>query len=55
MGLDVFSLMLYDDPDLVKEIHRRFSDWSVRVLEHLNRLDLDFYWVADDHADSQEE
>ena len=53
MGLDVFSLMLYDDPDLVKEIHRRFSEWSVRVLEHLNRLDLDFYWVADDHADTK--
>ena len=31
MGLDVFSLMLYDDPDLVKEIHRRFSEWSARV------------------------
>jgi hypothetical protein len=53
MGLDVFSLMLYDDPDLVKEIHRRYSEWSVRVLEHLNQLDFDFFWVNDDHADTK--
>jgi uroporphyrinogen decarboxylase len=53
MGLDVFSLMLYDDPDLVKEIHRRFSEWTVRVVENLNRLDIDFYWAFDDHADTK--
>jgi hypothetical protein len=53
MGLDVFALMLYDDADLVKEIHRRFSEWSVRVIENLNKLDFDFYWVFDDHADTK--
>jgi uroporphyrinogen decarboxylase len=53
MGLDVFSLMMYDDPDLVKEIHRRFSEWTVRVLKNLNELDFDFYWVADDQADTK--
>ena len=53
MGLDVFSLMLYDDPDLVKEIHRRFSEWTVRVIENLNKLDFDFYWAFDDHADTK--
>lgn len=53
MGLDVFSLMIYDDPDLVKEIHRRFSEWTVKVLENLNKLDLDFYWANDDHADTR--
>jgi uroporphyrinogen decarboxylase-like protein len=53
MGLDVFSLMLYDDPDLVKEIHRRFSEWSARVVEHLNRMDFDFIWANDDHADTK--
>ena len=53
MGLNVFSLMLYDDPDLVKEIHRRFSEWTVKVLENLNKLDLDFYWAFDDHADTK--
>jgi len=53
MGLDVFSLMIYDDPDLVKEIHHRYAEWSVRVVENLNKLDLDFYWAADDIADTK--
>ena len=53
MGLDVFSLMLYDDPALVKEIHRRFSEWTVRVVENLNRLAFDFYWTNDDLADTK--
>jgi hypothetical protein len=53
MGLQGFSLMLYDDPDLVKAIHRRFSEWTVRVIENLNKLDFDFYWAFDDHADTK--
>ncbi len=53
MGLDVFSFMLYDDPDLVKEIHRRFSEWTARVIENLNKLDFDFYWAFDDVADTK--
>jgi uroporphyrinogen decarboxylase len=53
MGLDVFSIMLFEDPDLVKEIHRRFSEWSVAVVEHLNRMDFDFYWAFDDIADTK--
>src|SRR5512133_2621133 len=48
IGIDVFGLMLYDDPDLIQEIHSRFSDWSARVVKNLNELDFDFYWVADD-------
>lgn len=50
MGIDVFGYMLYDDPDLIHEIHSRFSAWTVRVLKHLNELDFDFYWFADDVA-----
>lgn len=50
MGLDVFGYMVYDDPDLVHEIHRRFSEWSARVVRHLNELDFDFFWANDDLA-----
>ncbi len=50
MGLDVFGLMIYDDPDLVNEIHGRFSEWSVKVVRHLNELDFDFFWANDDLA-----
>ena len=53
MGLDVFSIMMYEDPDLVKEVHRRFSEWTARVLRHLNRMDFDFVWANDDHADNK--
>jgi uroporphyrinogen decarboxylase len=53
MGLDVFALKLYDDPGLVKEIHRRFSEWSARVVENLNKLDFDYYWACDDLADDR--
>ncbi|MCL4369950.1 MAG: uroporphyrinogen decarboxylase family protein [Chloroflexi bacterium] len=50
MGLDAFGYMLYDDPDLVHEIHGRFSAWSARVVRHLNELDFDFLWANDDLA-----
>jgi uroporphyrinogen decarboxylase len=50
MGIDVFGYMLYDDPGLIHEVHARFSDWSARVVRHLNELDFDFFWVADDVA-----
>jgi hypothetical protein len=53
MGLDVFSIMLFEDPDLVKEIHRRFSEWSLAVVERLNRMDFDFLWAFDDIADTK--
>ncbi|MCC6196110.1 MAG: hypothetical protein IT518_16765 [Burkholderiales bacterium] len=53
IGLEQFSYMMYDEPDLVKEIHRRYSEWTVRVLEHINKLDFDFYWVSDDVADTK--
>jgi uroporphyrinogen decarboxylase-like protein len=53
MGLDVFALALYDDPDLVKEVHRRYAEWCVRVVENLNKLDFDYYWAADDIADTK--
>ncbi len=50
MGLDVFGYMLYDDPDLIHEVHSRFSAWSARVVKHLNELDFDFLWANDDVA-----
>jgi len=53
MGLDMFSMLMYDDPDLVKEIHHRFSDWSMHVVKNLNQMDFDFLWANDDHADNK--
>ncbi len=53
MGIIEFAYNVYDHPDLVKEIHRRFSEWSARVVEHLNQLDFDFFWANDDLADTK--
>jgi len=53
MGILEFAYKAYDHPNLVKEIHRRFSEWSARVVEHLNRMDFDFFWVNDDLADTR--
>ncbi|MBI2941793.1 MAG: hypothetical protein HYY04_15285 [Chloroflexi bacterium] len=50
MGLDAFAYALCDNPGLVHEVHRRFSEWSARVVRHLNELDFDFFWVNDDVA-----
>jgi len=53
MGIMEFSYNVYDQPDFVKEVHRRFSEWSARVAEHLNQLDFDYFWVNDDLADTK--
>lgn len=53
MGLEAFSMAMFEDPDLVKEVHRRFSEWSATVVQHLNNLDIDFIWANDDHADTK--
>jgi hypothetical protein len=53
MGLDAFSIAIFEEPDLVKDVHRRFSEWSARVVQNLNKLDVDFIWSFDDHADTR--
>jgi len=53
LGIDRFAFMVFDEPDLVKEVHRRFSEWTARVVEHLNKMDFDFIWSADDMADNR--
>jgi len=50
MGLQAFALALYDDRSLVDELFDIYSDWSVRVAQHLNVLGFDFLWLADDIA-----
>lgn len=53
MGIMQFAYNVYDNPNLVKEVHRRFSEWSAKVVEHLNQMDFDFFWVNDDLADTK--
>jgi uroporphyrinogen decarboxylase len=50
MGFDVFSLMLYDDPDLVKTMLGLYFDWVVEVAKRVNQLGFDAFVTADDCA-----
>ena len=50
MGLGGFSYALADDPDFVKDVFRRFAEWSATVHQRLCRLGFDFIWSGGDIA-----
>lgn len=50
MGIENFCCALHDQPELVCRALDAFTNWQTRVLEHLNKMDFDFYWAADDLA-----
>ncbi|MGD9099087.1 MAG: uroporphyrinogen decarboxylase family protein [Anaerolineae bacterium] len=50
MGLDGFAYALYDDPDLVHEVLRRYVDWQLVVTQRLIEMGFDFLWSFDDVA-----
>jgi len=50
MGLDGFSYALADDPDLVREVLRRYVDWQIIVTQHLIEMGFDCLWSFDDIA-----
>lgn len=50
IGMEDSGYMMVDEPELFEEIFDRFSDWSVKVVQHLNKLGVDFLWACDDLA-----
>jgi len=50
MGLDGFSYALADDPDLVREVLRRYVDWQIVVTQRLIEMGFDCLWSFDDVA-----
>lgn len=50
MGLETFSMALYDNPSLVEAVLERYSDWAVQVARQASHLGFDFLWTADDLA-----
>ena len=50
MGVEHFSLALYDDRALVETILARYCEWVLAVIEHVNRLDFDAFVSTDDFA-----
>jgi len=50
MGMEHFFYCLYDDPLLIEELLRRYSDYAVAAVEQAARLGFDMFWTADDIA-----
>jgi uroporphyrinogen decarboxylase len=50
LGLEDFSYLLADDPDLIDTILGRYADWSIAVIRHLRDVGVDYVWTFDDMA-----
>lgn len=50
MGIDPFSIMLYEDPDLVAEVLRRYNAFAKRTVQVFCELGFDIVWCFDDLA-----
>jgi uroporphyrinogen decarboxylase len=47
-GIDVFSMLIYDDPGLVREILRAHTDYSIAIARQLVETGVDAVLVSDD-------
>lgn len=50
MGIEHFCMTIYDNPDLIREVMRRYADWTSVVVEKLAKLGFDVIYAADDMA-----
>ncbi|TFG24133.1 MAG: hypothetical protein EU532_12850 [Promethearchaeota archaeon] len=50
MGMENFFIALHRDPDLVKSILERSTEWTIAMIEEANREEIDFYMIGDDVA-----
>ena len=52
MGIEQFFLSLYDQPELVKAVIRRSTEWVIALVEHAIQVGVDFIILGDDAADN---
>ena len=50
MGIEHFSLMLYDKPEFVLRLIDIFVDWACKAVSKINELGFDFMFIAEDLA-----
>jgi len=50
MGIEHFSLMLYDNPGFVLEFLDRFVEWACKAVDKINTLGFDFMILPEDLA-----
>ena len=53
LGLEGFCYALADDPGIIHEILRPYTDWYRRVWTNAQELGIDFLWLGDDIAYNQ--
>lgn len=50
LGIEGFSLALYDNPRLVERMLDIYFDWSAVMAEKVSKLGFDIFWTTDDFA-----
>lgn len=50
MGIEHFSMMLYDNPKFVFGVMDLFIDWACKVIPRINELGFDFLFIPEDVA-----
>lgn len=50
MGFETFCIACMEEPELIREILGRITDWYAKVAQEMCELDFDFIWAADDIA-----
>lgn len=52
MGFETFFLSLYEQPEFVKRVIERSTDWTIALVEQANTVGVDFIVIGDDAADN---
>ncbi|MFX0015024.1 MAG: uroporphyrinogen decarboxylase family protein [Promethearchaeota archaeon] len=52
MGMENFFRSLYDQPELVKAVIERSTEWTIAVVDQANQSEVDFIILGDDAADN---
>ncbi|MHA2364789.1 MAG: uroporphyrinogen decarboxylase family protein [Candidatus Hodarchaeales archaeon] len=52
MGIEEFFLSLYNNPEFVKAVIKRSTEWIIALVEQVNTIDIDFIVLGDDAADN---
>jgi uroporphyrinogen decarboxylase len=50
MGLENFFIALYKNPELIKALLERSTEWTIAMIEEANRHEVDFIMIGDDLA-----
>jgi len=50
MGLEAFSYAMIDEPQLIKDVHDVYADWTRQIVPVLEEIGFDVIWAFDDVA-----